>query len=113
MSDEQKSNFKTMKAIAVHNKLTPDQRFIESVRAADLFTKAYHRLGVKIDTTASQVEARILNPPKLSFGKGKHLVPEKGNFDMSQEICDPITLQKEEWALIYHQRDRGKADMML
>lgn len=83
------------------------------MRTADLLAKSSLQSGIRIDTSNSQVEARILNPPTLSFGKGKRLVPDKGNFDVRQEICDPLTFKKEEWALIYNMKEREKADDMV
>lgn len=39
-------------------------------------------------------------------------MPDKGNFDVRQEITDSLSLKKEQWGLVYNSRDRDAADSL-
>jgi aubergine-like protein len=108
MTDDQRSDFKAMKALSEHTKLTPEQRFRKSIEFGEILAKSSKSSGINIDTTNSKVNATILNPPTIFFGGNKTLTPTQGNYDMRNSIIDKTTFK--EWSLIYQERDRDQCD---
>lgn len=111
LTDDQRKNFGLMKDIAVHTKLTPLDRYNQSINSAKKIKASIASSGLNVKVDNSDVNAVRLNPPVLTFGGNKTLVPSLGNFDMRQHIADSkLVLNNQEWGFIYPERDRDSFD---
>ncbi|RZC65031.1 hypothetical protein C5167_008721 [Papaver somniferum] len=55
--------------------------------------------GVTISSQFTQVEGRVLQPPRLKFGKGEDFTPRNGRWNISNKVfVEPIKVER--WAIV-------------
>ncbi|KAI3989961.1 hypothetical protein MKX01_003664 [Papaver californicum] len=55
--------------------------------------------GVTINSQFTQVEGRVLQPPRLKFGKGEDFTPRNGRWNINNKVfVEPIKVQR--WAIV-------------
>jgi len=99
LDDHMRRNYKLMSEVAKHTRLEPKQRMqqIQSLNKplADFFAKEYN---ITLDQQ-STVQGHVLTPPKLLLGNKKTLIPEKGNYQLKDQLYMPAKIEK--WVFIY------------
>jgi len=132
LPDEIRNDFHAMRQIAVHTKLTPDQRTDKMERLLKLFNRMdidrtrkegeavskrkvdqpaeiLRRWGFEIDSQPIQVQGRKLVPVKIALGRDETMdVPSNGQFFFKKQIVSPLSLDK--WILVHDNRGRKTAE---
>ncbi|KAL4489847.1 hypothetical protein ABPG72_022487 [Tetrahymena utriculariae] len=111
LTDDQRGNFQAMKDVAVHTKLTPQQRYQNSVQNCRFLSSKANASGIKIDEKSNLIDAVQLRPPRITLGGNKTANSEKGNFDIRTHTLDKIEFK--DWSLIYNQKDDGQVDQFV
>ncbi|EAR94948.1 piwi-like Twi9p protein (macronuclear) [Tetrahymena thermophila SB210] len=108
MTDEQRENFQAMKEVATHTKLTPQERYQNSINNCRFLSKKTSSSGIKIDERSNLIDAVQLRTPKVTLGGNKTANTDRGNFDMRTPTLDKIEFK--DWSLIYNQKDEKYVD---
>ncbi|KAL4512578.1 hypothetical protein ABPG72_020415 [Tetrahymena utriculariae] len=111
MTDEQRANYQAMKEVATHTKLTPQERYDNSVKNCKFLSSKTNSSGIKIDEKSNQIDAIQLTPPKITYGGNKSGIAERGNFDMKAPTLDKVEFK--EWSIQYHQKDEREMDQFV
>ncbi|KAL4438115.1 hypothetical protein ABPG74_016894 [Tetrahymena malaccensis] len=111
LTDEQRKDFQAMKEVANHTKLSPQQRYLNSVKNCQFLSAKAKSSGIQIDHKSNQIEAIQLKPPRITLGAGKTANNERGNFDMRATILDQIEF--EDWSIIYNRNDKNQVNIFL
>ncbi|KAL4483007.1 hypothetical protein ABPG74_019033 [Tetrahymena malaccensis] len=111
MSDDQRSNFQAMKDVSYHTKLSPKDRYQNSIKNCKFLSSKIKTSGIKIDEKSNLIEAIQLNVPRITYGGNKSAYPEKGNFDMRAPALEKIEFK--EWSILYNQKDEQKVDQFI
>lgn len=132
LPDAIRSDFQAMKQIAVHTKLSPDQRTEKMGRLLKLFNsmdisrerregeslkrppkdqpaEILKRWGFEIEANPIQVPGRKLPPVEIVLGNSSVLkMPDNGQFFFKQSVVNPLNLDS--WILIHDNRGRSIAE---
>nr|AAQ74967.1 Twi2p [Tetrahymena thermophila] len=108
MTDEQRENFQAMKEVATHTKLTPQERYQNSVNNCRFLSSKTSSSGIRIDERSNLIDAVQLRAPKVTLGGNKTANTDRGNFDMRAPTLDKIEFK--DWTLIYNQKDERSVD---
>ncbi|KAL4470825.1 hypothetical protein ABPG73_000085 [Tetrahymena malaccensis] len=111
MTDEQRGNFQAMKDVANHTKLTPQQRYQNSVQNCRFLSSKTNSSGIKIDEKSNVIDAVQLRCPRITLGGNKTANTDRTNFDMKGPTLDKIEFK--DWTLIYNQRDEKDVDQFV
>ncbi|KAL4494440.1 hypothetical protein ABPG72_019850 [Tetrahymena utriculariae] len=111
MTEEQRGNFQAMKEVANHTKLTPQQRYQNSVKNCKFLSSKTSASGIKIDENSNLIDAIQLRAPKITLGGNKFAIAEKGNFDMRAPTLDQVEFK--DWSIIYNYRDEKDVDQFI
>ncbi|XP_022822730.1 piwi-like protein Ago3 [Spodoptera litura] len=114
LTDDQRSNFKLMKDVACHTKITPNQRhaafkkYIETVMKNENAKRRLSGWGLSIAPETINITARTLQPETLFFGNNVR-VPGRPNAEWNGEVTKNHVMQAVDiykWALLYTDRDK-------
>eukprot|EP00826_Nyctotherus_ovalis_P029899 TRINITY_DN2371_c0_g1_i2.p1 TRINITY_DN2371_c0_g1~~TRINITY_DN2371_c0_g1_i2.p1 ORF type:complete len:887 (-),score=199.48 TRINITY_DN2371_c0_g1_i2:104-2764(-) len=101
----------TLQKLAVHTKLSPDQRKYQ----AEILLKKFLALksmmknwNLTITIAPHEIRGRLLKPQTLTTGKSDLPVHESGQFLLKEQIVKPVHLKK--WILVYTSRDEEMAE---
>ncbi|CAL8111645.1 unnamed protein product [Orchesella dallaii] len=119
------SNYKIMKDIACHTRLTPQQRnlalkkLIDNVNNCDETKSILNQWGLTLEEAGVRLEGRVMTIPSIFLTKKQHedpnhpgYFPESANFgNLRSSIFDPIPVRN--WLLFFSGRDRARANRMM
>ncbi|PZC74874.1 hypothetical protein B5X24_HaOG207071 [Helicoverpa armigera] len=117
LTDDQRSNFKLMKDVAAHTKITPNQRhaafkkYIEAVMNNETARSRLAGWGLSIAPETINLTARTLQPETLYFGNNVK-VPGKPNAEWNAEVTRNHVIQAIDivkWVVLYTDRDKQVA----
>ncbi|KAL4480518.1 hypothetical protein ABPG72_022273 [Tetrahymena utriculariae] len=108
LTDEQRKDFQAMKEVANHTKLSPQQRYLNSVKNCQFLSAKAKSSGLQIDHQSNQIEAIQLKPPRITFGAGKFANTERSNFDMRAPTLDKFKFH--DWSIICNRNDKNQAE---
>ncbi|KAL4436259.1 hypothetical protein ABPG74_015850 [Tetrahymena malaccensis] len=103
---QQRLNKQAMKELANHTKLTPQQRYQNSIQNSLFLSDKIQNSGIKINLYDNKIDAIQLKLPKINLG-GKSFITLKhgGNFEELSPFLNKQVFKNIEWALIYHNQD--------
>ncbi|XP_039273647.1 piwi-like protein 1 [Styela clava] len=121
LTDELRSDFHTMKALAEHTKQGPTKRvqalsnFIKRISGNKEVTEHLNRWGLRFDNDLISLQGRTLPPEKIMFGKQK--ICDGGpqaSWDSQFRNCKLLrTVNLECWHLICTGNDEGTANNLV
>ncbi|XP_067935412.1 piwi-like protein Ago3 isoform X2 [Watersipora subatra] len=117
LTDEMKQNFRVMKDIAVHTRVTPQNRavalrkFLENIRNSQEASTQLSMWGLEIEGDTIQMEGRQFEPEQIFLGN-RYRCSAGPKADWTREITNnvvtnPVDLTN--WVLVFTHRDRQKA----
>ncbi|XP_077995960.1 piwi-like protein 1 [Glandiceps talaboti] len=118
LTDEMRSDFNVMKDIAVHTRVSPEQRqtqllkFIRDIHGDEAASKELTNWGLKFDERLLQFMGRILPPEKI-YQKSKQSNYDPAEADWSRETRGNeliSTVHLERWILLFTSRDQSIAN---
>ncbi|XP_043950297.2 protein aubergine [Drosophila biarmipes] len=80
MTDAMRANFRLMKAMSEHTRLTPDRRierlrmFNQRLKSSEESTETLKSWNVELDSALVEIPARVLPPEKIVFGNNKRFL---------------------------------------
>lgn len=106
-----KSNFATMKEVAVHTRLAPGSRierllrFNERLRREEKVVQELHSWNMKLDRALVDVPGRVLPPERLIFGKNYRITSGQGDWTRDMQRAS-LLVSKElrHWVIIVSHR---------
>lgn len=117
LTDEMRNDFKVMKDIAVHTRVTPErrqfalQKFIENVNTTPEAHKCFTDWNLELDQNPMALEGRLLNRETLHFGGNASIQvgPEAdwGRQATSNKVLVSVDFDK--WVIVYSKRDSARA----
>lgn len=120
LTDEMRNNYKVMKDIASHTRVTPNQRtfamrkFIQSVNDNAEACKVLSLWGLKLADSIVHIEGRVLPSQEVHFHNQKVPIDEMADFNKTigkAEIIDAINIDN--WLLVYTKRDQNMANKFI
>lgn len=127
LPDELMEDRNAMKLLAVHTKLSPEQRMkeiqklLKSFMAGDQKPGSPHTVSfpeahkimqawnLQIDLSPKEVEGSVLLPQEIGLNGTKSMkVNENGQFFFKEFITSPLALEK--WILVHTEKDRSLAE---
>ncbi|XP_041675230.1 LOW QUALITY PROTEIN: protein aubergine [Drosophila eugracilis] len=91
MTNAMRSDFRLMKAMGEHTRLTPDRRierlrtFNQRLKFSKASTETLKSWNIELDSALVEIPARVLSPEKIVFGNGKRFQCD-ARADWSQEF---------------------------
>lgn len=117
LSDDMRSDFKVMKDIATHTRVTPEQRqltlckFIQNVNSTPEARKVFADWGLQLQDSPLFVQGRQLDIEKMMVGRGvtfgANAEADWGREMGREHVLVPVHLRN--WVVIFAKRDSGKA----
>ncbi|XP_065176641.1 piwi-like protein 1 [Sycon ciliatum] len=116
LTDQAREDFRVMKDIAQHTRITPNQRqvamkkFVDNINATPEARHELTRWGLALDPTMTQLSGRVLPREKILTHHKTLMVNAEADFsrDVTREKC--ITaVNLDCWVVVCTQRDRAKA----
>jgi hypothetical protein len=98
MSDQQKSNYQTMKEIAPYTKLAPDERMHNTQKLID----SINGPELRIDNPR-YVEGYLLNNPGVILASNSIFKADNGTLNFKDKVKQAVSFK--DWVLVY---SRGK-----
>ncbi|KAL4487083.1 hypothetical protein ABPG72_001535 [Tetrahymena utriculariae] len=111
LTDGQRKDRNAMKEIANYTKLTPNQRYQQTIQNCILLRQKARQSGININHTDNKINAIQLKAPKVTFFQ-RCLVPERGgNFDIRFPILDKV--QFKDWLIIFNNQDKRNVQKLV
>jgi len=116
LTDAMRADFKIMKEVANITRVTPQARasgidkFVKRVTENPEAYKLLTNWGLRIEPQPTQLQARVLDPETLHFGKGrKEVIGPRGDWNRSatSSVLTPVDLKK--WAFLFWDRNKTQA----
>ncbi|XP_074648302.1 piwi-like protein 1 isoform X2 [Tubulanus polymorphus] len=116
LTDEMRKDFRIMKDIATHTRVTPERRefalkkFIDNVSSTPEASKMLTDWGLELSTETVTVPGRLLNPEDILFGNTSVSAGPQADWgrSLSHKVITPVHL--ENWIIIYYRRDNQRAN---
>ncbi|KAJ8319428.1 hypothetical protein KUTeg_004519 [Tegillarca granosa] len=118
LSDELRQDFRVMKDLATHTRVTPQQRqntmkkFIRSVNNNQEANQELLNWGLELQEETLHIEGRQVPEEKVYFSNNV-CVPAGPNADWNREVTRQTVLTAvdlQSWVVLYTKRDQGKAN---
>lgn len=117
LTDEMRSDFKVMKDIAVHTRVTPErrqmalQKFIDNINRTPEAKACFENWNLQLDSTPVSLDGRLLKPETLILGGGKKIDagPEA---DWGRQVTSNrvlVSVNFEKWLIVFTKRDAPRA----
>ncbi|PIK51000.1 putative seali [Apostichopus japonicus] len=116
LTDKMREDFKVMKDLAMHTRVTPNQRhlsfrkFIENVSSSQEATQELADWGLVLDKGILQLKARQLPSEKILFKHDSIIASAEADWgrELSRNsVITPVDLQN--WLVIFTKRDQPRA----
>ncbi|XP_067673438.1 piwi-like protein 1 [Haliotis asinina] len=116
LTDEMRSDFRLMKDIAVHTRVTPMQRiiamrkFIKSINTNDEARKQLENWGLELETETIRIEGRLLKEEKIKMRQKEFMAGPEADFgrDVTRsEVLVAVDLRN--WIVFYTKKDTPRA----
>ncbi|KAJ8023000.1 Piwi-like protein 2 [Holothuria leucospilota] len=116
LTDKMREDFKVMKDLSQHTRVTPNQRhlsfrkFIENVAASQEATQELADWGLELDKGILQLTARQLQREKILFQNNTIMATAEADWgrELSKNsVITPVDLNS--WLIIYTRRDQQRA----
>lgn len=116
LTDLQRQNFKVMKDIASHTRVTPNQRaasmkkFIENVNENEEARKLLANWGLKLDESIVHLDGRVLPEQSVQFHGQLMPVGNEADFNRAigrAEVIHAVNIDR--WLLVYPKREQNTA----
>ncbi|XP_046554739.1 LOW QUALITY PROTEIN: piwi-like protein Ago3 [Haliotis rubra] len=116
LTDEMRSDFRLMKDIAVHTRVTPMQRiiamkkFIRSINTNDEARKQLENWGLELETETIRIEGRLLKEEKIKMRQKDFMAGPEADFgrDVTRsEVLVAVDLRN--WIVLYTKKDTPRA----
>ncbi|XP_063613916.1 piwi-like protein Ago3 [Penaeus indicus] len=117
LTDDMRSDFRVMKDIAQHTRITPNVRhaslrtFVRNVNGSSEAWQVLADWGLALDDDTFTMEGRILTPETIHFGTRE--VPGTENADWGREsarekVIVPVDLRPQCWQIFFTARDEAR-----
>jgi len=116
LTDIARSDFKVMKDLATHTRISPNHRellfrkFLERVNSTPKALEELESWGLRLDTRMVDLQGRKLPPEKILFRKNTILSNEEADWGrdaVKENVISAVPLHN--WILVVTKRDQGKA----
>lgn len=114
LTDSMRADFRVMKDVATITRISPQARaeavdkFIKRIKADPEAYKLLTNWGLKIADTTLPLQARVLSPETLIFGRGrKEVVGPRGDWNRAatSSVLTPVNLTK--WAIFFWDKNKS------
>lgn len=112
LTDEMRADFRVMKDVAVHTRVTPSQRlkalkqYLDNIEKNSDAKGILQAWGLKIENATLDLLARVLDPETIMFGEGVKAVANKADWNnmvTKNKVLGPVDLLK--WYVFHTPRD--------
>ncbi|XP_014773732.1 piwi-like protein 1 isoform X1 [Octopus bimaculoides] len=116
LTDDMRSDFRVMKDIAAHTRVTPMQRqltlnrFVESIKSNEDAMQQLTNWGLYFEDASIQIEGRYFQPERIIMRERDFVASEEADWgrDLSRaSVITPVPLQN--WVVITCKQDIGKS----
>ena len=114
LDDRLRKNMTTMRALANHTRVPPNERdaalrrYLDSVNTNPKAASILSEWGLRLDHAALQVKGRVMEPEKIHLGRA--IFPTNPQCDWSKnlmnDIINPVRILN--WILVTTDRDKAK-----
>lgn len=117
LTDTMRSDFKVMKDVGAHTRITPNQRnlalkkYVDSVYASPEATAVLAGWGLKMSSDPVKIEGRQMEPPILHYGRNEsERVGPNADWSRavtSKPVLTPVSVDK--WLIVFPSRNKDVA----
>lgn len=117
LTDALRQDFRVMKDLACHTRVTPEQRrltmkkFIDSVNNTPEAKAELEKWGLELETNTLQFDGRLLPEEEVIFSTGKVSAGPNADWGQAtgrQQVITAVPLRT--WVVLYTRRDQSKAN---